>query len=96
MPHREHLKVAKIGKLNQNKKVELSEAMSPEDEQALATHSREIAKILHRNAPKEAIKTLEGIETTVRGQIQSYVNPEIALFLSKLKQESTKEENAPS
>jgi hypothetical protein len=83
-------------KPNQNKKVELRETMSPEDEQALANYSREIGRILHRNAPKEAIKTLEGIETTVRGQILEYVNPEIALFLSKLKQESIQEENEQS
>jgi hypothetical protein len=43
--------------------------MTPEDQQALTTHAREIAKILHRNAPPEAIQTLEGIEKTVRGQL---------------------------
>ncbi|WP_181357277.1 hypothetical protein [Stenomitos frigidus] len=43
--------------------------MTPEEQQALSTHAREIAKILHRNAPAEAIETLEGIEKTVRGQL---------------------------
>lgn len=43
--------------------------MSPEDQQALAAHSREIAKILHRNAPKNEIKTFEGIEKTIRGYL---------------------------
>lgn len=57
--------------------------MTPEDQQALSTHAHEIAKILHRNAPQEAIQTLEGIEKTVRGQMLEYVSPEIALFLSK-------------
>jgi hypothetical protein len=41
--------------------------MTPEDSQALTTYAREIAKILHRNAPQEGIQTLEGIEKTVRG-----------------------------
>ena len=68
--------------------------MSPEDQQALAAHSREIAKILHRNAPKNDIKTFEGIEKTIRGQLLDYVNPEIALFLSKQKQESVRVGNA--
>ncbi|MEX0268579.1 ISKra4 family transposase, partial [Leptolyngbyaceae cyanobacterium UHCC 1019] len=47
--------------------------MTPEDEQALVSHAREIAKILHRNAPAEAIETLEGIEKTVRGQLLEHV-----------------------
>lgn len=67
--------------------------MSPEDQQALAAHSREIAKILHRNAPKNEMKTFEGIEKTIRGQLLEYVNPEIAVFLSKQKQESARVEN---
>lgn len=70
--------------------------MSPKDKQALAAHSREIAKILHRNAPKQEIKTFEGIEKTIRGQLLDHVNPEIALFLSKQKQESTKVEKGKS
>jgi hypothetical protein len=57
--------------------------MTPEDLQSLTTHAREIAKILHRNAPQEAIQTLEGIEKTVRGQLLEHISPEIALFLSK-------------
>ena len=67
--------------------------MSPEDQQALAAHSREIAKILHRNAPKNELKTFEGMEKTIRGQLLEYVNPEIAVFLSKQKQESARVEN---
>lgn len=59
--------------------------MTPEDQQALSAHAREIAKILHRNAPREAIETLEGIEKTVRGQLLDHVSPAIALFLLRLK-----------
>lgn len=57
--------------------------MSPEDQAALAQHSREIAKILHRNSPPEAVETLEGIETTVRQQMLEHVSPEVGIFLSK-------------
>lgn len=67
--------------------------MTPEDQQALSSHAREIAKILHRNAPAEAIKTLEGIEKTVRGQLLDHVSPEIALFLSKPKLDSSAAES---
>lgn len=57
--------------------------MSPEDQAALAQHSREIAKILHRNSHPDAVKTLEGIETTVRQHLLEYVSPEVGIFLSK-------------
>ena len=67
--------------------------MTPKDQQALSSHAREIAKILHRNAPAEAIKTLEGIEKTVRGQLLDHVSPEIALFLSKPKPDSSAAES---
>ena len=63
--------------------------MTPEDQQALSAHAREIAKILHRNAPQEAIETLEGIEKTVRGQLLDHVSPEIALFLLRLKPDAS-------
>jgi len=62
--------------------------MTPEDSQALTTYAREIAKILHRNAPQEAIQTLEGIEKTVRGQLLEHVSPKIALFLWRPKPDS--------
>lgn len=57
--------------------------MPPEDQQALAHYTREIAKILHRNTSTEAVETLEGIEKTVRGQVLEHVSPAIALFLSQ-------------
>lgn len=67
--------------------------MTPDDQQALTTYSREIAKILHRNAPQEAIQTLEGMEKTIRGQLLDYVSPEIAIFLSKLRPDLNEAEN---
>jgi hypothetical protein len=70
--------------------------MTPEDQQALITSAREIAKILHRNAPPEAIHTLEGIEKTVRGQLLDHVSPEIALFLSNSRPDSNTAEREKS
>jgi hypothetical protein len=67
--------------------------MTPEDRQALTTYAREIAKILHRNAPPETIQTLEGIEKTVRGQLLEHVSPEIALFLSRPRPDSNEGES---
>lgn len=68
--------------------------MTPEDQQALQKHCQEIAKILHKNAPSDAIGDLEGIEKSVRGQILKHISPQIALFLSNRPQEPTAEENA--
>jgi hypothetical protein len=70
--------------------------MTPEDQEALLTYAREIAQILHRNAPQEAIQTLEGIEKTVRGQLLDHVSPEIALFLSNSRPDSTTAESEKS
>ena len=36
--------------------------LTPEQQQAIEYHSREIAKILHAETDPEAIETLEGIE----------------------------------
>lgn len=70
--------------------------MTPEDKQALERHTREIAKILHRNTPVETITTLEGIEKTVRREILEHVSPEIGIFLSNKPQASVDEEPVES
>lgn len=57
--------------------------MTPEQTQALKAHLEAIARILYDNSDPEAMKTLEGIELTVRQQIQSHVSPELGSFLSK-------------
>ncbi len=64
-----------------------SQAMTPEQEQALKVHLQAIAQILYDNSEPEAMKTLEGIELTVRQQIQSHVSPKLGSFLSKQLQE---------
>ena len=48
----------------------------------LQEHAKEIAKILYSETNPEEVKTLEGIEKTVRKQLLEYVNPEIGNFLS--------------
>lgn len=63
--------------------------MTPEQAQALKAHLEGIAQILYDDSDPEAMKTLEGIELTVRQQIQSYVSPELGSFLSKQLQERT-------
>lgn len=57
--------------------------MNPEKEQALKTHLEAIAQILYEQSDPEAMKTLEGIELTVRQQIQTHVSPKLGRFLSE-------------
>lgn len=56
--------------------------MTPEEQERLRVCTQEIAEILYRNSHKATLKTLEGIEQTVRQQMLEYVSPEVALFLS--------------
>ncbi len=57
-------------------------SMTPEQEQALKNHLEAIAQILYADSDPDAMKTLEGIELTVREKIQSHVSPELGHFLS--------------
>ncbi len=59
--------------------------MTPEDQERLRACTREIAEILYRNSDKAVLKTLEGIERTVRQQMLEQVSPDVALFLSTVK-----------
>jgi hypothetical protein len=54
--------------------------MTPEEVQRLKAATQEIAAILYKNTPLEAVASLEGIEKTVRTQMLEHVSPEIALF----------------
>jgi hypothetical protein len=56
--------------------------MTPEEQERIKACSQEIAEILHRNSDQANLKTLEGIEQTVRQQMLEHVSPEVALFLS--------------
>ena len=53
----------------------------------LKKHLNAIACILHAEANPADLKTLGGIETTVRNLAQEYVMPELGFFLSKPRQE---------
>ena len=59
--------------------------MTPEEQERLRACTQEIAEILHRNSDTAELKTLEGIEQTVRQQMLEHVSPEVALFLSTVK-----------
>ncbi|WP_250125740.1 hypothetical protein [Chroococcidiopsis sp. CCMEE 29] len=61
--------------------------MTPEQEQALKEHLQAIAKILYDESDPATMQTLEGIEMTLRQQLQTHVSPEIGNFLSKRLQE---------
>ena len=61
--------------------------MTPDKEEALKTHLEAIAQILYDESDPEAMKTLEGIELSVRRQIQAHVSPELGGFLSEQLQE---------
>lgn len=56
--------------------------MNPDQKQTLKAHLEAIAQILYDESDPEAMRTLEGIELTVREQIQSHVSPELGIFLS--------------
>ncbi len=57
--------------------------MTPEQQQALNTHVQAIAQILYEDSDPQALQTLEGIEVTIRSQLQKHVSPELGAFLSK-------------
>ena len=48
----------------------------------IKAHANAIAELLYEETDSEQVKTLEGIEKTVRNHLLNYVNPEVAKFLS--------------
>jgi hypothetical protein len=48
---------------------------------------QELASLLYEESDKSQLTDLEGIEKTVRQQVLERVSPEIAIFLSKKRQE---------
>lgn len=59
--------------------------MTPEEEQAVAYHVRELAKLLYKDADvsQMPMTNLGEIEAVVREQVQKHVTPEMGIFLSK-------------
>jgi hypothetical protein len=56
--------------------------MTPEQESQLKTHLEAVAKILYDDSQTSKMETLEDIELTLREKIQTYVSPELGVFLS--------------
>lgn len=60
--------------------------MTPEEDQNLQAHVEAIAAILYQNTDPLELKTLEGIEQSVRQQILKHISPQIGIFLSSKQQ----------
>jgi hypothetical protein len=58
--------------------------MNPQEKVELETHLKAIAKILYEDSDSAGLQTLEGIEVTVRQQIQRHVSPELAKTQQRL------------
>jgi hypothetical protein len=61
----------------------LNKVVTPDQEQALKQHLQAVAQILYDESDPATMKTLEGIEMTLKQQIQTHVSPELGSFLSK-------------
>jgi hypothetical protein len=57
--------------------------MNREQEQAIKEHLQAIAEILYDDSDPATMQTLEGIEMTLRQQIQTHISPELGNFLSE-------------
>ena len=69
--------------------------MTPSERLELEACLKRASYILYNNSDSDKLETFEGIEQTVREQVLEYVSPEIALFLSKRKQEQNKGKSEP-
>ena len=54
--------------------------MDAEKKAQLQAHAQAIAALLYEETDPEQVKTLEGIEETVRDHLLEYVGPEIGFF----------------
>ncbi len=54
--------------------------MDAEKKAQLQAHAQAIAALLYEETDPEQVKTLEGIEETVRDHLLEYVGPEIVFF----------------
>ena len=70
--------------------------MDSEKKAQLQAHARAIAALLYEETDPEQVKTLAGIEETVRDHLLEYVGPEIGIFLSKRVVAPLQDENALS
>lgn len=70
--------------------------MDAQTQAELKAHTQAIAKILHREADPEAVKTFKDIEYAVRDLTREYVTPEIGNFFAEKQQQQKRGENAKS
>ena len=70
--------------------------MNSEKKAQLQAHARAIAALLYEETDPEQVKTLAGIEETIRDHLLEYVGPEIGIFLSKRVVAPLQDENALS
>lgn len=61
--------------------------ITPDKQERIEACIQELAAILYEQADQNQLLNLEGIEKTVRQQVLEHVSPNIALFLSKKRQE---------
>lgn len=66
--------------------------MKAEKREEIQARAKAIARLLYQETDPGEIKTLEGIEETVRQQLLEYVNPEIGNFSSKKRAKHRQEE----
>jgi hypothetical protein len=69
--------------------------MTPDQEQLLKQHLQAIAQILYDDSDPTTMQTLEGIEMTLRQQIQTHVSPKLGSFLSKQLQAPKRAKSEP-
>jgi hypothetical protein len=70
--------------------------MDAQTKAQLQEHVDAIAAILHAEANPQALKTFEGIETSIRTLTQEHVLPQLAVFLLKQRLEQQQANVGPS
>jgi hypothetical protein len=71
-------------------------SMDADKKAQIQAHARAIAALLYEETDPEQVKTLAGIEATVRDHLLEHVSPEIGDFLSKQSVGQVPDENVPS
>lgn len=66
--------------------------MKADKVEQIKAHASAIVQLLYEETDLEQVKTLEGIEQTVRKHLIDYVNPEVAKFLSQAVAQQKQEE----
>lgn len=65
--------------------------MTPKEQAIVKERLREVAEILYRNTPPEALKTFETIELSVREHLLTTVAPELGNFFFRTQGETKQE-----